>query len=400
MNDYRDRERDLHTSKYAPPSSTRIHAPVPKSAPAPAPPASASSIYLPVYTGTHAPEPHPSLSRRYDERPLPSSSIPQPSHPHQLPHPQLAHPDPHPHPHPLSVSHSHSLVPPPALAPTPAPAPAPAPVPSQPVPVKLEQKPLVLPPPPRTPSPKLPPAHLGAFVYPSLPFPIPPRTLPPNRRTTLAIVVPNAFLPTSLRHANATRLWGGVCERDAGAFISASGVGVGAGMGGRGAGSAGGRGTGRSNDEFSAAFGVRLPAAPAPLILPTSARGRAGKEPVVGGDERKFYTDDSDVIFAALHAGVLEWDKVKEWRRVEVVGGTSDGRVRVEGTGEDVELMLRVYPNTPGGRFYGGAGANGLISSSWGWSHEGCAYEVCRAFSFRLLFAYFSPSLLSLLSFS
>lgn len=101
-------------------------------------------------------------------------------------------------------------------------------------------------------------------------------------------------------------------------------------------------------------------------------------------DERKFYTDDSDVIFAALHAGAFEWDKVKEWRRVEVVGGVGDGRVRVEGTGEDVELILRVYPHTPSGKFYGGHGANGLVSSSWGWSHEGCAYEVCRAFSYSI----------------
>ena len=135
------------------------------------------------------------------------------------------------------------------------------------------------------------------------------------------------------------------------------------------------------NDEFAAAFGVHVPAVPPAFIPATSARGRAGKESVVGGDERKFYTDDSDVIFAALHAGALEWDKVKEWRRVEVVGGASDGRARVEGTGEDVELVIRVYPHTPSGRFYGGPGANGLVSSSWGWSHEGCAYEVCQAFS-------------------
>ena len=151
-------------------------------------------------------------------------------------------------------------------------------------------------------------------------------------------------------------------------------------------GGTGGRATGRPNDEFSAAFGVHTPAALA------STRGRAGKEPVVGGDERKFYTDDSDVIFAALHAGALEWDKVKEWRRVEVIGGGGDGRVHVEGTGEDVELMLRVYPHTPSGRFYGGPGANGLVSSSWGWSHEGCAYEVCKTFSSSVyLFLSLSP---------
>ena len=159
-------------------------------------------------------------------------------------------------------------------------------------------------------------------------------------------------------------------------------------------GGAAGRAAGRPNDEFSAAFGVHIPAAPAALPpAATSARGRAAKEPAPGGDERKFYTDDSDVIFAALHAGGLEWDKVKEWRRVQVPDRVGDGRVHVEGTGEDVELVLRVYPHTPSGRFYGGPGANGLVSSSWGWSHEGSAYEVRRAFC--LLFSYFSPSLLN-----
>jgi len=105
----------------------------------------------------------------------------------------------------------------------------------------------------------------------------------------------------------------------------------------------------------------------------------------VGGDERKFYTDESDVIFAALHAGLLEWDKVKEWRRVEVFGA-GDGRVHVQGTGEDVKLVLRVYPHMPSGRFYGGPGASDIVSSSWGWSHEGCAYEVRRALPLLLLF--------------
>ena len=44
---------------------------------------------------------------------------------------------------------------------------------------------------------------------------------------------------------------------------------------------------------------------------------------VVGKDERKFYTDDADLIFAALH----EWDNVKERRHVEVFGGAGNGRV-------------------------------------------------------------------------
>jgi len=105
----------------------------------------------------------------------------------------------------------------------------------------------------------------------------------------------------------------------------------------------------------------------------------------VGGDECKFYTDESDVIFAALHAGLLKWDKVKEWCHVEVFG-TSNGRVHIQGTGEDVKLVLRVYPHMPSGRFYGGPGASDIVSSSWGWSHKGCAYEVHQALLLLLLF--------------
>ena len=213
-----------------------------------------------------------------------------------------------------------------------------------------------------------------------------PRTLPLNRRTTLTVVVPNGPLPPSLRHTNAGRVWGGICERDGCGLVAGGGAGGAGGGGGGGGGGRGGRGWGRTNVEFSAAIGVHIPTGPNP---PTSAaattRGRAGKEVVVGGDERKFYTDDSGVVFAALHAGLLEWDKVKEWRRVEVFGA-SDGRVHVQGPGEDVGLVLRVYQHTPSGRFYGGPGANGIVSSSWRWSHEGCTYEVRRALPLLLLF--------------
>jgi len=129
----------------------------------------------------------------------------------------------------------------------------------------------------------------------------------------------------------------------------------------------------------------------APILQPLSPPQREGGV-VVGGDERRFYTDDSYIIFAALHVGQGQGvgtrsrsgDKVKEWRRVEVFGA-SDGRVHVQGTGEGVELVLRLYPHMPSGRFYGGPGANGIVSSSWGWSHEGCAHEVRWALHFLLL---------------
>lgn len=153
-------------------------------------------------------------------------------------------------------------------------------------------------PPPRTPSPSLDPAHLGSFIYPSLPFPIRPSKLPYNRRTTLTIIVPASYLPASstsiLTDKRARRIWGGIQHID----------------------------------------------------------------------ERRIYTDDSDVLFAALHSGLLQFDeKLFEKRR-------------------DLELTLRLYPVSDYGRYFGGPGAAGLTSASWGNSHEGCAFTVRTALDY------------------
>ena len=85
----------------------------------------------------------------------------------------------------LGLQANYQLPPSPAPSPAPSPPPALAATPATPATSPSPRRNRRLPPPPRTPSPKLPPAHLGSFVYPSLPFPITPRTLPPNRCTTL-----------------------------------------------------------------------------------------------------------------------------------------------------------------------------------------------------------------------
>lgn len=159
--------------------------------------------------------------------------------------------------------------------------------------------------PPRTPSPAIDPVHLGIYVYPSLPFPIRPSSLPYNRRTTLTVLVPSSLLP---HHHNATnkangiyadsrahRLWGGIPHMDT----------------------------------------------------------------------RMIYTDDSDVVFAALHSASIPDDP------------------SLFSSGQDLKLLLRVYPAPESGHFVGGKGAAGLTSASWGNAHEGCAYTVSHDDTFN-----------------
>ena len=76
------------------------------------------------------------------------------------------------------------------------------------------------------------------------------------------------------------------------------------------------------------------------------------------GGLAQLYTDDSDVVFAALHSGTIPDDK------------------DLFSSGNDLKLVLRVYPAPEHGHFVGGTGAAGLTSASWGNAHEGCAYKV------------------------
>lgn len=98
---------------------------------------------------------------------------------------------------------------------------------------------------------------------------------------------------------------------------------------------------------------------PASLSDPGSKRIWGGVPDI---DERKIYTDDSDLVFAALHSGIISWEK------------------GIGASGRDLELILRLYPAPETGRFVGGPGAAGLSSASWGNAHEGCAFTVRETF--------------------
>ncbi|KIM34273.1 hypothetical protein M408DRAFT_93184 [Serendipita vermifera MAFF 305830] len=159
----------------------------------------------------------------------------------------------------------------------------------------------ILPPPPRTPSPVLDAAHLGIYIYPSLPFPIRPSSLPYNRKTTLTVLVSSSLLP---HHHNATN---------------------------------------KTNGIYADSRAHRL----------------WGGSPQT--DARKMYTDDSDVVFAALHSESIPDDQ------------------SLFTSGQDLKLLLRLYPAPESGHFTGGTGAAGLTSASWGNAHEGCAYTILEA---------------------
>ncbi|KAJ7252603.1 hypothetical protein C8J57DRAFT_1519928 [Mycena rebaudengoi] len=116
----------------------------------------------------------------------------------------------------------------------------------------------------------------------------------------------------------------------------------------------------------------------------------ARRAPYVQDLRRRFYTDDSDLLACAVHAGCITWSKAAEARR----------------TGRDVRMDVRVIRCLRGGggasgevigRFVGGWGARcataaietdgsgegdaeddgrGLLSASWGAGHDGSAIEV------------------------
>ena len=93
-----------------------------------------------------------------------------------------------------------------------------------------------------------------------------------------------------------------------------------------------------------------------PVGADPRARSLWGGIPYV--DERRLFTDDSDVLYAALHSGVVDLRELQS------------------GSERDLDLTLRVFPASEYGRYLGGPGAAGLTSASWGNSHEGAAFMV------------------------
>jgi hypothetical protein len=143
-----------------------------------------------------------------------------------------------------------------------------------------------LPPPPRTPSPVLDAVHLGLYIYPSLPFPVRPSAIPYNRRTTLTVLIPSSLLP---HHHNSRTTTVGIYA---------------------------------------------------------DSRARRLWGGVPHKDQRMIYTDDSDVVFAALHSETIPDDPT------------------LFSSGKDLQLTLRLYPAPESGHFTGGKGAAGLTGDN------------------------------------
>ncbi len=84
------------------------------------------------------------------------------------------------------------------------------------------------------------------------------------------------------------------------------------------------------------------------------------------------YTDDSDIISAAVHAGRVRWSEVREARR----------------HGRDARVEVQVVP--PAERYFGSMGSGpepgsggdpeddgrGFFSAGWGNGHEGVGIEI------------------------
>ncbi|KAG8761219.1 hypothetical protein FRC14_006268 [Serendipita sp. 396] len=107
---------------------------------------------------------------------------------------------------------------------------------------------------------------------------------------------------------------------------------------------------------------VIVPASHIPTVaVDKDARARRIWGGVPQTDQRKIFTDDSDVLFAALHSGIITLNSDPLPSR------------------QDLQLDLRLYPTSDSGRYLGGPGEHGLTSASWGNSHEGCAFVILSA---------------------
>jgi hypothetical protein len=269
------------------------------------------------------------------------------SHPHQ-------HPHQHPHPHPHQHQHQHVH----------APAPAPGPhthvhhahPPHPPHTHSSGKVHAARPPRARTPPPPPVVVHLGTFVYPRTPFPYDAalmHTYPwaalggggrRARQVRATILLPPGLLPAQGRERAGLRaapaLWGGGLVQT---IFDGAGTLVGV------------------RDES--------------VMYPTPA-----------GDERggrRVYTDDSDVLLAAVHAGRVGWHQVRaakargEALRVELAVVGAPGNGRADGGG-----ALRKFCGGWGERLAGSErddiedDGRSLLSAGWGNGHDGSGIEV------------------------
>lgn len=210
--------------------------------------------------------------------------------------------------------------------------------------------------------PALPPLNLGTFVYPHTPFPFldfpsspseaaPGPGVPVNisdrevREIRTTILVPSGFLPT--QRPTRPRIWGGAPIPSFSPLFATPQL--------------------VHHMQSGMSYGFRRP-------HPFEVQGT-----------RRVYTDDSDLVLCALHAGWVSWSGVRAARR----------------EGRDLKLEVRL---TREARFVGGFGArcvggeapdeesaplppniqseddgSSLLSYGWGNSHDGSGLEILRA---------------------
>ncbi|VDB97475.1 unnamed protein product [Peniophora sp. CBMAI 1063] len=194
--------------------------------------------------------------------------------------------------------------------------------------------------PPRPPSPPKAIKHLGTYTYPLTPFPYPFSARDIGCAVRLTLIVPRRALPDD---AYAPRIWGG-CAGDL-------------------------------------------------------DRLKSG-----GGGRGQVYTDDSDVVGAAVHAGFVRWSTLIQAREhgadlaldlelrpdvVRYVGGV--GRAYAGGLeGEDEVVGVKEEGKKRNGHGHGHYGrkdeeedeeddGRGVVSAGWGNGHDGAGFEILRA---------------------
>ncbi|TDL23699.1 hypothetical protein BD410DRAFT_897318 [Rickenella mellea] len=219
------------------------------------------------------------------------------------------------------------------------------------------------PPPYSPPEPEstLPPVHLGTFVHPNTPFPyfFSSKQREERRDTRVTVLIPNGYLPRKVPHERWMRIWGGGLPAELQQYPYHNNL----------------------------------------------AMGMRERDNVVQrtGSGRRVYTDDSDMLLCALHAGKITWPGVQLARRaggdlrVELsvrrdgryIGGPGAlARFSLLGDDEvDAGLKSLLRADTASGKRdekklegeYVSEDMICLRSASWGNGHDGSGVEVLRA---------------------
>ena len=202
--------------------------------------------------------------------------------------------------------------------------------------------------------PSLPPRHLGAFVYPRVPFPFLDFSSPfpdPGSASTSSgtisereireihatIYIPTGFLPTV--RPKHPRIWGGA-----------------------------------PIPSFNPLF-----AAPQLIhhLQSGMSYGFPRPHPYEVQGTRRVYTDDSDLFLCALHAGLVSWSATRQ-----ACKESKDLRIEIRLTKEPryVGGLGAKYVGAPEGQAgLGDDDGSSLLSSGWGNGHDGAGMEILSA---------------------